>query len=122
MNKPVDMSLSKADLKKREGTYPVAVGESGKDGPKFPWGLEIRLDETSLKKLGMDGELPEVGELCQIAGVGRVVAVEERESQDRSSKNVTIQIERLNLEVKEGDSEKEFEDGARRGSGRNRPY
>lgn len=119
--KPVDMALSKAELKeKNTGMMPTIAGGASK-GPKYPWGLELRLEESSLKKLGMDGELPEVGELCQIVGVGRVISVSQRESADNSSKTVEIQIEKLNLAVQENPDEADdaaFEAGAKKGRSR----
>lgn len=111
----VDMKLTKADLKAR-GDTGMPVANKSESGPKYPWGLSIRLDDVSLKKLGMD-ELPEVGVLCQVMGTGRVVSVSQRESQGTSSRDVEIQIERLNLEV-EDESEDAFEAGAKKGRGR----
>ena len=124
----VDMKLTKAELKDRNGG-PMTVGSSSKDkGPKYPWGLEIRLDEKAMEKLGMT-DLPEVGELCQISGLGRIVSVSQRETNDQSSKDVSIQIERLGLEVKEesdaaeaAEDDKAFEEGTKKGRGRASSY
>lgn len=115
MDKPVDMKLTKDELNDRESPTPLSTSK-GTKGPKYPWGLTLRLDDSSLKKLGMDGELPEVGELCQIIGVGRVVSVSQREGPHDSRRDVEIQIERLNLAVDEEDAA--FERGAKRGAGR----
>lgn len=114
MDKPVDMKLTKSEMK--DTATPTALGSKDK-GPKYPWGLEIRLDDSALKKLGMDKEMPEVGELCQITGVGRVVSCSMSESSmGGSSKNVSIQIERMTLAVDDEDAA--FEQGARKGRGR----
>ena len=117
MEKPVDMKLSKSEMK---DTAPTVAGSSNK-GPKYPWGLELRLDDASLKKLGMDKEMPEVGELCQITGVGRVVSCSMSESSmGGSSKNVTIQIERMTLAV--DDEDEAFEKGYKKGGNKHRGY
>lgn len=128
MDKLTDMSLTRAELKERSGPQPSLAGTSKDKGPKFPWGLEIRLDEKAMKKLGM-GDLPEVGELCQITGLGRIVSVSERESQDSSSKDMTIQIEKLSLNVKEetdaaeaAEANDAFEAGTKKGRGRGSSY
>lgn len=125
MNEPVDLSYTKKELKDRNGPVEATATPGKSSEPKYPWGLEIRLDETSLKKLGMDGDLPEVGELCQVTGIGRIVSVSQRESEGSSSKEVAIQIERMNLEVKEesdaaeaAEGDAAFVAGAKRGSGR----
>ena|SRR5437588_2415573 len=117
-----DMQLTKAELKERGGpAMPVATKDKG---PKFPWGLEIRLDEKAMEKLGMD-DLPEVGELCQITSLGRIVSVSERETAEQSSKDICIQIEKLALNVKEESDAAEaaeandaFEAGTKKGRGR----
>ena len=48
MEKPIDMKMSKAEMKESMPTT-----ENSKGGPKYPWGLQLRLDETALDKLGM---------------------------------------------------------------------
>ena len=111
MEKPVDMKLTKNDAGHREGA-PV------KDGPAYPWGLMLRLDKTSLEKLGMTKDLPEVGVLCQVIGTGRVISVSERETKTGKDCDVEIQIEKLNLAL--DDEEEAFERGFKKGSGRGR--
>ena len=120
MDKPVNLAFTKAEMKERGKGMPTAVAEKGTSEPKYPWGLTLRLDETTLKKLGMDKELPEVGELCQITGTGRVISVSKRENVDASTSDVEIQIEQMNLEVKEEDAEADdaFTEGAKKGRGR----
>lgn len=109
--KPVDMKLTKTDLKERgDVAMPVAGKESG---PKYPWGLTLRLDKITLEKLGLKDDLPDVGVLAQIMGVGRVVSVNERETQGGKECDVEIQIEKLNLAVEDEDAA--FEKGARKG-------
>ena len=46
----VDMKLSKKDMK---SSSEVGLIDSD-SGPKFPFGLEIRLDDNSMDKLDMD--------------------------------------------------------------------
>lgn len=111
--KPIDMKLTKADLKDRgETAMPVASKDSG---PKYPWGLTLRLDDIALKKLGMS-EVPDVGVLCQVMGVGRVISASEREDQGGKRRDVEIQIEKLNLAVEDEDAA--FDQGAKKGRGR----
>ena len=112
--KTVDMKLTKSDLKARDYAVPTTLG-SDNSGPKYPWGLEVRLDKTTLEKLGMTKDLPDVGELCQITAVGRVISVSERHNQSGKDCDATIQIERMTLAV---DDEGAFEAGAKKGSGK----
>lgn len=93
-----NMKLEKSD---REETKAVEAGPI--DTPAYPWGLQVRLDEKSLDKLGLD-TLPKVdGELMLIAKV-RVVSVSSNEhatSGDKKThkhKSVELQITDLALE------------------------
>lgn len=107
--KPVDMKLTKRELKTSHGNLAMVAGT---EGPRYPWGLELRLDEEALKKLGMT-ELPETGAECMVTGIGRVTAVEDREQMEggktKRRRNVSIQIEKLALG--HDDMEKAFKRG-----------
>lgn len=92
--KLVSVKLNKKD---REKEYPTASALA--DQPAYPWGLQVRLDENTLDKLGID-KLPEVGgELMLIAKVN-VVSVSSSESAGSGGKrrNVELQITELCLE------------------------
>lgn len=96
---------------------PVEVGKNS--GPRYPFGLEISLDDASLKKLGI-GELPAVGTYVKLRASARVTNVSSSEN-NRSkngprnlSRNVRLQIERLAVDEDEPESmEEAVEKGAR---------
>lgn len=50
------MKITKAELKERRERFKGSPDE----GPKFPFGLSLHLDEESMDKLGVD-KLPKVG-------------------------------------------------------------
>lgn len=83
----VDMASTSAEIKEEK-----AEVASGSDIPRYPWGLQIRLEKPDLDKLGMD-KLPSVGDEFHIVAVGRVTSVsqEYRDSTDES-KCVSIQL------------------------------
>ena len=56
MDKMADMKIS--DKERKEMYVGPTAPSSMQKGPKYPWGLEIRLDDEALKKLGLD-ELPD---------------------------------------------------------------
>jgi hypothetical protein len=92
------MKLDKSD---REETKAGPIDAS--DQPAYPWGLQVRLDEQSLDKLGLD-TLPKVdGELMLIAKV-RVVAVSSNEhskggeGKTHKHKSVELQITAMALD------------------------
>ena len=90
MPKLISMKLSK-----EQATSEVAIGAS--EGPRFPFGLSINLDDDSLKKLGFD-KLPGVGAEMTVSGVGTVTRASENRSQSGVSRDVSIQLEKLKVE------------------------
>jgi len=93
----VDMKLTKAESKDR-----IPSCETSEDkGPKYDYGLEIRLDTRSLKKLGID-KLPSVGDTMKLEANVRVDAVREEEhiregKESEPDRNVTLQIQKMSL-------------------------
>lgn len=89
--KLVDMKL---DKKTRDT---LATPSDPGDGPAYPWGLSVTLDEEALDKLGL--KLPKVGKtflLCALVDVTSVSSNEQQDQEPRSS--VTLQITDLSLE------------------------
>lgn len=85
-----DMKLTKEDVK--EQPEPV-LG----DKPKFPFGLEVHLNERSIQKLGLK-ELPEVGQEKIL--LARVIceSVSARKTIDGGEdRSITLQITHMNL-------------------------
>jgi hypothetical protein len=60
--------------------------------PEYPWGLQIRIDEDSLKKLGIEG-LPEIGQSLMLNARVQVCEVSQFESANSGlNRNMTLQI------------------------------
>lgn len=111
MDKMADMKIS--DKERKEMYVGPTAPSSMQKGPKYPWGLEIRLDDEALKKLGLD-ELPDAGVECTLIAIGRVTETSQRENADgKKSRNVTIQIEKLSVDHDE--EEEAFARGASKG-------
>lgn len=97
--------LVNMQMPKRKSEELTTAAESpAPDTPIYPWGLQVRLDEESLDKLGMD-TLPKVdGELMLIAKVKVVGAsINEHTSAAKGGKHkhksVELQITDLCLEA-----------------------
>lgn len=86
-----DMELSK---KERKESMPTTAPY---EGPNYPYGLCLRLDDASLEKLGIDS-LPKVGAKMKVMAEGIVTSVSSHESKNRDDRNVEIQIQQLGIE------------------------
>ena len=75
-----------------------AMPSPAPEGPRYPWGLALTLDNASLEKLEID-KLPAVGgELVLVAKV-KVTRVESREYDTGKSRELGLQITHLALET-----------------------
>lgn len=84
----------KMDRKAREESMkPSLVG----DAPLYPYGLQLRLDDEALDKLGED-TLPEVGGSIMVIAKAKVTSVSSNESDSGKRRNVELQITDLCLE------------------------
>lgn len=88
-----EMAYTKAERKERNSPK-----ECGLMGGKYPYGLEIRLENEALKKLGLTS-LPKVGKTVRLRAECCVTAVSinESEREDEDRRCLTLQIEQLAL-------------------------
>src|SRR6266567_4995889 len=115
----VDMAKTPDEVKKEVNDYPRASFASDLPAPKvpvYPYGLCISLDEDTLAKLKLDGDLPDVGEMIHLAAMAKVTSVSEREREDTTGNKtrccrVELQITHLATEVEDQEEVSE----ARRG-------
>lgn len=66
--------------------------------PEFPYGLCISFEDETLAKLGLDGDLPQVGDILEFCAVAKVTCASSNESVDpatgqpKARKRVELQI------------------------------
>jgi len=73
----VDMARTPEDIKK---DMPAAVAVDPKpSAPVYPYGLCICLEDDELEKLGLDGDLPSVGEMIHLAAMAKVTSASQNE-------------------------------------------
>lgn len=88
------MELSADEAKEYGG---CCIEGSDDDGPKYPWGLEISLNDGSLKKLDMK-KMPEIGSKVVIQAVATVTSLSQRQERDGdSNSSVSLQITDMEL-------------------------
>ena len=89
-----DMAYTKAETKEQKTE--AKLGYPG-ERSRYPWGLQIRLEDEELKKLGV-GELPAVGADIQMAIQVEVTGVNESRMADgKEERCVTLQITRMGI-------------------------
>lgn len=73
-----------------------------KDAPKYPWGTELDLNDTTLKKLGLTS-LPAVGSEVTITAVAKVTRISAREEQGGAEQCLGLQITQMDLNSQGGE-------------------
>lgn len=83
-SKMVSMANTPEEAKK-DMAMPASV--SAMSGPKYPYGLCLSLDDDSLKKLGLAGDMPAVGEVIHFTAIAKVTSasMNDRETTDGGS-------------------------------------
>lgn len=81
----IDMAKTPVEVKKEEVNNGLGAAVAG--GPKptvttYPYGLCLYLEDESLKKLGLDGDMPSVGEMLHFCAVAKITSTSENERED----------------------------------------
>jgi hypothetical protein len=96
--KLVNMAKTPDEVKKDFADYPQAVAGSAKPtGPMYPYGLCISLEDETLKKLALDGDMPGVGDIIQFNAIAKVTSVSENERE--STDGTKSQCKRVELQI-----------------------
>lgn len=95
------MKLTKAERKDRNMAAPSILNAD--EGPAYPWGLTIDLEEESIKKLGL-ASTPKAGETLMLEARVKVSRVAASDSVDQGeTRSLSLQITDLCLEPEAGD-------------------
>lgn len=91
-----DMKVTKAEAKAEKEKYASPIS-CGQDGDRYPYGLEVRLDNDSLKKLGIT-TLPKVGSKMTLTALVVVESASENQRREGGSRrDMTLQITKMDL-------------------------
>ena len=114
-----DMARSPEEVKT---DAPVTLGSMPPNGPLYPWGLCIRLEKDSLEKLGLDGEMPSVGDMIHLCAMAKVTSVSENEMEDGNggkTPNRCVELQITHLATENEDQENAaIDDAEQRSSAR----
>lgn len=104
----VDLALTPEDIKEQQGEMCAPAVASGKySGPKYPYGLCIRLEDETLAKLKLDGDLPSPGELVQFCATAKVTSASENEretSDGKTEKRCCVELQITEMAISPGDA------------------
>lgn len=106
----VDLARTAEELKKdKDIPAPVAAKISS---PTYPWGTTLCLNDETLAKLGIEGDLPDVGDTIHIAAMCRVTCASETENTTPDGGKETCR--RIELQITHMACENEDEEPAER--------
>jgi hypothetical protein len=104
--KLTSMKLTKSDVERQQEKYSKPAPA---DAERYPYGLELHLDNQVLDKCGLD-ELPEVGSTMTLMATVKVTSVSSRDEVDGDKRNsVSLQITAMGLESDATDNTKKVE-------------
>lgn len=90
----IDMALSPGEA---EDTMLCSPADP-KEGPKYPYGLRLDLNDITLTKLGLT-MLPKVGEEVAITAVAKVVSINAYEEQEGVEQCLGLQIVGMDVNI-----------------------
>ena len=103
----INMKMSKEEIKESEPTI-----QKPKE-PRYPWGLELSLNDESLDKLDMEAIDFKVGDVVGIRAKGNVTRLSSNQSENGESReSIDIQITDLDI-VSENAFDKAFKEATK---------
>lgn len=104
-----DMKRSKKERKEHDGPMKM-------DGDDYPYGLSVRLDHHSLKKLGMHEKLPKVGDKIKMHAHAHVTSVGQHTREGGNpDTHVELQLRHMAVEPGAGESDGDTEEAMNKG-------
>lgn len=113
--------MAMIDMKRSKSEHKKEMEPTKMHGDDYPYGLSIRLDHHSLKKLGMhEGKMPKIGDKLKIHAHAHVVSASEHsEEGGEPRRHLELQLRKMdvgkgeNLEKPSGDTEEGMKKGAK---------
>lgn len=87
------MKLSEEDQKEEMSQSPIKEG----DGPEYPYGLRLRIDEDEIEKLGLGEDMPELKTKFRLSAIVEVCSASQNSSVYGDSKVLELQITDMGL-------------------------
>lgn len=94
--KMVNLARSADEVKKEIAEYSSPATATA-SAPKYPWGTCLSLEDDTIDKVGLGGDLPEVGDVVQIVAMARVTSASKNEREDASG--ASKECRRVELQI-----------------------
>lgn len=91
------MKLSDSEIKERNSPASIVS-----EGPRYPWGLGIQLEDETMGKLGIAG-LPKVGDVLMVQARVKVTGAMENEHEHGKHRSAQLQIVDMGIGPDEGE-------------------
>ena len=98
----VNLAKTAEEMKADRADLPVSIPGGKISGPEYPYGCCISLDDETLTKLSLDGDLPAAGEMVHFEAMGKVTCASVRDEiqgdgTTRQCRRVEIQITNMGM-------------------------
>lgn len=112
-HKLTSMKITKAEREAKEKRY-KNLGPASIDGDVYPYGLQIRLDDNALEKLGLK-TLPKTGRKVRVIAECSVASTSDRQTVrtsggDNRDRSMELQIEKLAVNLEPGSATEAVDD------------
>src|SRR5216684_4161188 len=97
----VSLAKTPQEMKQDMTDMPTAMPGSKSMGPEYPYGCCISLDDETLEKTGLGGDMPAAGEMIRFQAIAKVTCASVRDEIDAQG-NAT-QCKRVELQITDMD-------------------
>src|SRR5882757_395947 len=97
----VSLAKTPQEMQKDAADMPMSVASNKVSGPEYPYGCCISLDDETLDKTGLGGDIPAAGETIHITAMAKVTCASVRD--EIGTDSTTKQCRRVELQITDMD-------------------
>ena len=100
-----ELTSMKMDKKEMKETDPIPMETSGSKGPQFPWGLQVTLEDASLKKMDIKLSDYKVGDMVELYAQCKITRLSETAHEGDKNPNRTMELQITDMCLESADEE-----------------
>lgn len=97
----VSLAKTPQEMQKDAADMPMSVASNKVSGPEYPYGCCISLDDETLDKTGLGGDMPAAGETIRFTAMAKVTCASVRD--EIGADGTTKQCRRVELQITDMD-------------------